>query len=153
MSGRHSIPRAGSRAQGALTGLHRVGGRADLHAWMNSCKWSETINEFHKVIIDRLQFLRMVEFNGDVYVLTRAGLQHIDVDADAPMPPAPVVVGPRTFVSSRTLAAKHMIRMPLMREGAHDYAAIPSRMGDVVKPHLAGEALTCGKLVVFGSKA
>lgn len=153
MSGFHSVPREGSRAQAALTGLHRVGGTADLRAWMNSCQWSATINEFQKVVIDRLQFLQMVEVRDTSYCLTRTGLQHLDVDVDAPMPAAPVVVGPRTFVSSRNLAAKFMIRMPLTREGAHDYAAIPSRMGDALKPHLAGEALVGGEQVNYGSKA
>jgi hypothetical protein len=144
MSGLRSGPRAGSRAHTALTGLFRLGGAADLRTWMNACRWSDSINEFQKVIIERLGLLGMVEVKVDTYSVTRRGREHLDIDADAPAPVPPVLVGPRAFFPARELSTKHMIRMPLTREGALDYATIPSRMGDVVKPHLASDGLVRG---------
>lgn len=136
-----TVPRAGSRAYSALTGLHSVGGRADLHAWMNSFQWSASIAEFMKVIVLRLQHLQMIKVDCHDYTITRAGLEHLGLDADAPALVAPVAAQSRLHFAAPTLAKRHMIRVPVIRPGALDYASIPSRMGNELKPHLAGGRL------------
>lgn len=144
MTGRFTLPRAGSRAHLALTALHQIGGRADLRGWMNACTWAETIREFERVVVQRVEFLKLVDAGADGYKLTRYGIEHLGLDADAPPLVAPVVAGPRTVASGQALTRKHMMRMPLMREGALDYLAIPSRIGDQVMPHQVASSMATG---------
>lgn len=144
MSGLKAGPREGSRAYIALTNIHLAGGRGDLSAWLMACNWGGSIREFELVVIERLKFLQMIAVDGDNYAITARGLGHLRVDAAAPAVDAPVVAGPRLFVGDRTLSRKNMVRMPLTREGAHDYASIPSRMGDQSVPHLAAGTLIGG---------
>ena len=152
MSGLKGGPSKGSRAYLALTKIYLAGGCGDLNALLTACNWGESIREFERVI-DRLHFLQLIAVDDGIYTVTPRGLVHIGVDADAPAVVPQVPVGPRLFVPDRTLSRKYMVRMPLTREGAHDYASIPSRMGDVVKPHLAGEGLVGGDRASFRSKA
>lgn len=140
----YSPPRPGSRAHHALASLHRFGGRADLRTWMTACSWSESIREFEQVIIARLQYVRLVDVDADGYQITSAGIEQLGLDADAPPAVAPVVATSRTFVSDRALSSKHMVRMPLMREGALDYLSIPSRIGDRAMPHQVACSLATG---------
>ena len=47
----------------------------------------------------------------------------------APGDVVPAVAGPRTHKGAANLSPRHMLRMTSIREGAHDYRAIPSVMG------------------------
>lgn len=57
----------------------------------------------------------------------------------------PAVAGPRTHKGAATLSPRHMMQMTSMREGAHDYASIPSRVGDSRRPHLVTSSLAGAK--------
>jgi hypothetical protein len=133
----------GSRAYAALTDFHLAGGRGDFGAWAAACQRSGPIREFQK-IMDILQFLGLVAVDGGIYSITQRGLAHIHVEVDELAAESAVPAAQRTFVSDRPLARKNMVRMPLTREGAHDYASIPSRMGNQSVPHLAAGTLIGG---------
>lgn len=59
---------------------------------------------------------------------------------------APTVAGPRTHKGAANLSPRHMMRMTSMREGAHDYASIPSRVGDLRRPHVVTSSLAGAKI-------
>lgn len=137
---RYMLPHPDSRAHRVLAGLHAFGGRADLRMWMSACAWPESLRKFG-VVIDRLVYLQLVEPGADGYKLTPDGAEHLGVDIDAPPVVAPAPAASRTFTSERPLTTKHMMRMPLMREGALDYLAIPSRIGDRAMPHQVASSM------------
>lgn len=56
------------------------------------------------------------------------------------------VAGPRTHKGAPNLSPRHMIRLTSMREGAHDYASIPSRVGDSRRPHVVNSSLAGAKI-------
>ena len=62
-----------------------------------------------------------------------------------PSDAVPTVAGPRTHKGAATLSPRHMMQMTSMREGAHDYASIPSRVGDSRRPHLVTSSLAGAK--------
>lgn len=62
-----------------------------------------------------------------------------------PADTVPAVAGPRTHKGAANLSQRHMVKLTSMREGAHDYASIPSRVGDVRRPHVVTSSLAGAK--------
>lgn len=151
MSNIKVYPQEGSRAYGALKSFRLAGGCGELSDWKSACQRSGSIREDHQITdLLRLLDLELMDVDDDMYAITPRGLAFIRVDVavvvvDAPAVVAPVRAAPRTPPPDRPLAHKHMVRMPLTREGAHDYASIPSRMGNQSVPHLAAGTLIGGE--------
>ena len=57
----------------------------------------------------------------------------------------PAVAGPRTHKGAANLSPRYMVKLTSMREGAHDYESIPSRVGDSRRPHLVTSSLAGAK--------
>lgn len=64
----------------------------------------------------------------------------------APVDGTSAVAGPRTHKGAANLSPRNMMRMTSMREGAHDYASIPSRVGDSRRPHVVTSSLAGAKI-------
>lgn len=144
-------PQEGSRAYRALKSFRLAGGCGDLDDWLSACERSGSIRKDHQITdLLRLLELELIDIDGEIYAITPRGVAFIRVDVavvvvDAPAYVAPVRAAPRTPPPNRPLSLKHMVRMPLTREGAHDYAAIPSRMGNQSVPHPAAGTLIGGE--------
>lgn len=128
-AGHHKGPRAGSRAHGWLVKLHEIGGEATTHGWTTATGWAGSnesfVAEAAKLVAQGVIFRR-----GDLYVISEDGLDWLGVPLDAPRREAPAIVAPRYVAPKRELSQRHIVRMPLTREGAHDYKNIPSLMGE-----------------------
>ena len=148
MSNIKVYPQEGSRAYRALKSFRQAGGRGDLSAWKGASeRVGSTREDLQIKDLLRCLELELVDIDGDSYAMTPRGVAFIrvDVDVDEPEPEPPIPAASRTFAPDRTLSRKYMVRMPLTREGAHDYASIPSRMGDQSVPHLAAGTLIGGE--------
>lgn len=125
----HNGPRSGSRAFNALEKLYAIGGRASLNEWMNSIAWSESIMRFQIDVVNSLTRTKLLSFNDEQYVLTVAGLNFIDVDANAAPCSAPVLTAPQYSPGIKPLDIKRHFPQQLSREGSQSYRDIPSLIG------------------------
>lgn len=133
----HFGPRAGTRPDLAFRKLVQLGGRAGLHGWMNAIAWTRPITAFEREIINSLMRCHVVRREAGDYVVTRKGWDFCGRSNQAKEAPAGQVAGPRYVPSKAPLSARHMARAGLVREGALDYAQIPSRYGSQRVAHKA----------------
>lgn len=125
----HTGPRAGSRPAIALEKLHQIGGQAGVYGWMRAAAWVGTIAVFERDIARYLERCRLVTGVEDVFTVTQAGRDFMDIEPGAAPLVQPAVAGSRLPDSGRPLAASNMPRLTLTRPGALDYRDIPSLMG------------------------
>jgi hypothetical protein len=132
-------PRAGSRAHFGLKQLHNYGGRALIRDWLIAVGWDATVGEFERLVAGPLQRYALVVKSGVDFVVTANGRDFLGVEPEAPA--TELAITPGTYVPPmRPLSAVNMPGMRVMRPGALDYKAIPSRMGDQLIPHGAKAA-------------
>lgn len=129
---RHFVgPRAGSNVYKSLSSLHAIGGAASLTEWMNTVKWSGSIQSFERDFVNTLLRQQMIYQRGDHFQITDDGLDLLGIPVNAAPAIAPVLAGPRYVGPVRTLAIKNTWR-DTARDGALDYRDIPSRIGEAV---------------------
>ena len=133
----YRVPRAGTRPDIAVRKLLQLGGRADLNGWMRAIGWSGTITSFERDIVNSLTRCNVVRIEAGQYVVTQRGREYAGPSAAAATSTAGQVAGPRYVPSKEPLSARHMARAGLVREGALDYAQIPSRYGSQRVAHKA----------------
>ena len=133
----YRVPRAGTRPDIALRKLFQLGGRTDLTTWMHVVAWSGTITSFERDIVNSLTRCNVVRIEAGQYVVTQRGREYVGPAAAAATSTAGQVAGPRYVPSTAPLSARHMARAGLVREGALDYAQIPSRYGSQRVAHKA----------------
>lgn len=133
----YRVPRAGTRPDTAVRKLLQLGGRADLNAWMNSIAWTGTITSFERDIVNSLTRCHVVRIEAGQYVLTQRGYDYAGPRVGAATSTAGQVAGPRHAPVKSVLSARHSARAGLVREGALDYAQIPSRYGSQRVAHKA----------------
>ncbi|MCA1860948.1 hypothetical protein LE191_12625 [Janthinobacterium sp. HSC-3S05] len=133
----HFGPRAGTRPDLAFRKLVQLGGRAGLQGWMNAMMWTRPITTFEREIINSLMRCHVVCREAGDYVVTQKGWDFVGRPTQAKVAPAGQVAGPRYAPSKAPLSARHMARAGLVREGALDYAQIPSRYGSQRVAHKA----------------
>ncbi|PJC99180.1 hypothetical protein GQ37_008120 [Janthinobacterium sp. BJB1] len=133
----HFGPRAGTRPDLAFRKLVQLGGRAGLPGWMNAIAWTRPITAFEREIINSLMRCHVVRREAGDYVVTQKGWDFVGRSNQAKEVLAGQVAGPRYAPSKAPLSARHMARAGLVREGALDYAQIPSRYGSQRVAHKA----------------
>lgn len=133
----HFGPRVGTRPDLAFRKLVQLGGRAGLQGWMNAMTWTRPITTFEREIINSLMRCHVVRREAGDYVVTQKGWDFVGRSTQANVAPASQVAGPRYAPSKAPLSARHMARAGLVREGALDYAQIPSRYGSQRVAHKA----------------
>lgn len=133
----HFGPRAGTRPDLAFRKLVQLDGRAGLQGWMNAMMWTRPITTFEREIINSLMRCHVVCREAGDYVVTQKGWDFVGRPTQAQVAPAGQVAGPRYAPSKAPLSARHMARAGLVREGALDYAQIPSRYGSQRVAHKA----------------
>ena len=133
----YRVPRAGTRPDIAVRKLLQLGGRADLNDWMRAISWSGTITSFERDIVNSLTRCHVVRIEAGQYVVTQRGREYAGPAAATSTSTAGQVAGPRYVPSKAPLSARHMVRAGLVREGALDYAQIPSRYGSQRVAHKA----------------
>lgn len=133
----HFGPRAGTRPDLAFRKLVQLGGRAGLHGWMNVISWTRPITAFEREIVNSLMRCHVVRREAGDYVVTQKGWDFVGRPTQDKVAPAGQVAGPRYAPSKAPLSARHMARAGLVREGALDYAQIPSRYGSQRVAHKA----------------
>lgn len=129
--GRSAGPRVGTRPYLALGALHRFGGAAGRTDWMRVAGCSTSADRFEIDVVYYLVNSGMVVLRGSAYAITPAGVVWLGAGLQRDCKPsAPAqVAGPRYVAEQRPLAAQHVIRAGMLRDGALDYADIPSRYG------------------------
>lgn len=133
----HYGPRTGTRPDLAFRKLAQLGGRAGLHGWMNAITWTRPITAFEREIVNSLMRCHVVRREAGDFVVTEKGWDFVGRSTEAKVAPAGQVAGPRYAPSKAPLSARHMARAGLVREGALDYAQIPSRYGSQRVAHKA----------------
>jgi len=133
----HYGPRAGTRPDLAFRKLAQLGGRAGLHGWMNAIAWTRPITAFEREIVNSLMRCHIVRREAGDYVVTEKGWDFVGRATATKAAPAGQVAGPRHAPSKAPLSARHMARAGLVREGALEYAQIPSRYGSQRVAHKA----------------
>ena len=133
----YRVPRAGTRSDVAVRKLLQLGGRSDLTTWMHAIGWSGTITSFERDIVNSLTRCHVVRIEAGQYVVTQRGREYAGPAAVASTSTAGQVAGPRYVPSKAPLSARHMARAGLVREGALEYAQIPSRYGSQRVAHKA----------------
>lgn len=133
----HYGPRAGTRPDLAFRKLVQLGGRVGLHGWMNAIAWTRPITGFEREIVNSLMRCHVVRREAGDYVVTEKGWDFIGRATATKAAPTGQVAGPRHVPSKAPLSARHMARAGLVREGALDYAQIPSRYGSQRVAHKA----------------
>lgn len=133
----HYGPRAGTRPDLAFRKLAQLGGRAGLHGWMNAIAWTRPITAFEREIVNSLMRCHVVRCEAGDYVVTEKGWDFVGRAAATKAAPAGQIAGPRYVPPKALLSSRHMARAGLVREGALDYAQIPSRYGSQRVAHKA----------------
>lgn len=133
----HYGPRAGTRPDLAFRKLVQLGGRAGLHGWMNAIAWTRPITAFEREIVNSLMRCHVVRRETGDYVVTEKGWDFVGRSTQVKVALAGQVAGPRYAPPKVPLSARHMARAGLVREGALDYAQIPSRYGSQRVAHKA----------------
>lgn len=133
----YRVPRVGTRPDIAVRKLLQLGGRADLNDWMRAIGWSGTITSFERDIVNSLTRCHLVRIEAGQYAITQRGRDYAGPVAGAVTSTAGQVAGPRHVPSKAPLSARHSARAGLVREGALDYAQIPSRYGSQRVAHKA----------------
>lgn len=133
----YRVPIAGTRPDLAVRKLLQLGGRAGLNDWMRAMDWNGTISSFERGIINSLTRSHVVRIDAGQYVVTQRGLDYAGPVVGAATSTAGQVAGPRHAPSPAPLSARHMARAGLVRDGALDYADIPSRYGSERVAHKA----------------
>ena len=133
----HYGPRTGTRPDLAFRKLAQLGGRAGLHGWMNAITWTRPITAFEREIVNSLMRCHVVRREDGDFVVTEKGWDFVGRSTEAKVALAGQVAGPRYAPSKAPLSARHMARAGLVREGALDYAQIPSRYGSQRVAHKA----------------
>ena len=133
----YRVPRAGTRPDIAVRKLIQLGGRTDLNDWMRAIGWSGTITSFERDIVNSLTRCHVVRIEAGQYVVTQRGRDYAGPFVGAATSTAGQVAGPRHAPSKAPLSARHMARAGLVREGALEYAQIPSRYGSQRVAHKA----------------
>lgn len=132
MSGaHHKAPRSGSAAHIALRVLHALEGQASDERWRTAAAKSlgTRANRAHwAAIVQSLISTSMVFQRRGVFIVSDEGLVWLGVPAEV-VPRAEPQDAPERYVPSRSLSAKHLVKVRLMREGAFDYRDIPSLHG------------------------
>ncbi len=120
------LPRKGSAAACALVTMHAMGGTVTVPSWTRVIGWKGTHSHFHQNVIGRLERTGLIRVDGDLWIVTNAGLKFLGVVVNDPtaVPSAPA--GSRYVAPKRTLgAATHFST----RADAFEYRGIPSLMG------------------------
>ena len=133
----YRVPRAGTRPDIAVRKLLQLGGRADLKDWMRAIGWSGTITSFERDIVNSLTRCHVVRIEAGQYAVTQRGRDYAAPAVGVATSTAGQVAGPRHAPSKAPLSARHMTRAGLVREGALEYAQIPSRFGSQRVAHKA----------------
>ena len=133
----YRVPRAGTRPDIAVRKLLQLGGRADLNDWMRAIGWIGTITSFERDIVNSLTRCHVVRIEAGQYAITQRGRDYAGPVVGAVTSTAGQVAGPRHVSSKVPLSARHSARAGLVREGALDYAQIPSRYGSQRVAHKA----------------
>lgn len=133
----YRVPRAGTRPDIALRKLLQLGGRTDLTTWMHAIAWSGTITSFERDIVNSLTRCNVVRIEAGQYTVTQRGREYACPATITVTSTVGQVAGPRHVPSKAPLSARHMARAGLVREGALDYAQIPSRYGSQRVAHKA----------------
>lgn len=133
----YRLPRAGTRPDIAVRKLLQLGGRADLNTWMTSIAWAGTITSFERDIVNSLTRSHVVRIEAGHYTVTQRGRDYAGPVDGAATSTAGQVAGPRHAPSKAALSARHWASAGLVREGALDYAKIPSRYGSQRVAHKA----------------
>jgi hypothetical protein len=116
-------PRTDSRAYFALQQMHNYGGRVMAREWIVAVAWESTMPVFDRQVIGPLLQHRLIVKSGVDLVITERGKTYIGAADAVPEP----VITPATYVPPmRPLSAKYRPGLPVIREGAFDYRAIPS---------------------------
>ena len=133
----YRVPRAGTRPDIAVRKLLQLGGRAELTTWMHAVSWSGTITSFERDIVNSLTRCHVVRIEAGQYAVTQRGRDYAGPAVGAATSTAGQVAGPRHVPSRAPLSVRHSARAGLVREGALDYAQIPSRYGSQRVAHKA----------------
>lgn len=133
----YRLPIAGTRPDIAVRKLLQLGGRADLSDWLTAMDWNGSVSSFERNIINSLTRSHVVRIEANVYVVTQRGIDYAGPVVGAATSRAGQVAGPRYAPSKAPLSARHMARAGLVREGALEYAQIPSRYGSQRVAHKA----------------
>lgn len=133
----YRVPRAGTRADIAVRKLLQLGGRADLNDWMRAIGWIGTITSFERDIVNSLTRCHVVRIEAGQYAVTQRGRDYAGPVVGTATSTAGQVAGPRHVPSKALLSDRHSARAGLVREGALDYAQIPSRYGSQRVAHKA----------------
>ena len=133
----YRVPRAGTRPDIAVRKLLELGGRADLNDWMRAIGWNGTITSFERDIVNSLTRCHVVRIEAGQYAVTQRGRDYAGPVVGAATSTAGQVAGPRNGPSKAPMSARHSARAGLVREGALEYAQIPSRYGSQRVAHKA----------------
>lgn len=133
----YRVPRAGTRPDIAVRKLLQLGGRADLNDWMRAIGWNSTITSFERDIVNSLTRCHVVRIEAGQYAVTQRGRDYAGPVVGAATSTAGQVAGSRHAPSKAPLSARHMAGAGLVREGALEYAQIPSRYGSQRVAHKA----------------
>jgi hypothetical protein len=131
------LPKPRTAVYRALETLNAQGRWAVAQRWMTLSGWSRKLNNFRSEVINRLLDLGFIEGNidDDIWTLTEAALDFLNVPADA-QPPAPIVTAtPRVPPEFRPMAARHSMPRMLPRAGSLDDIRRGSLVGASVVPH------------------
>jgi hypothetical protein len=130
---KHTGPRRGSFAYRALKCLHAMG-FAGAATWKDESAFKQSAREFDCEVVQQLLVWRLVEAKGDLYQVTAAGRSYLGFVDVASAESTSMTPGP--YVPPRLpLQPQNRPALRVMRPGALDYRAIPSRMGDQIIPH------------------
>jgi hypothetical protein len=130
--GKDAGPRHRSRAYRALVALSECGSMT-VPDWMVMSDFQQSRSEFDRDVALQLAHWKLVKQVGEEYRILDAGLRYLGVlpeEVDIREPVAGRYVPPRG-----ELSAQYRPALRVMRPGALDYRAIPSRLGDQVIPH------------------
>ena len=121
---KHSGPRRGSLAYRALSCLHALG-ESGAAGWKEECGFGQSSRVFDSEVIQQLLVWRLVGNNGELYLVTAAGLSYLGFAPATPVNNTPPASGP--YVPPRLpLSARNRPALRGMRPGAFDYRDIPS---------------------------
>ena len=132
----YRTPRAGTRPDVAFRRLLKLG-RVDANTWMNAINWTATPAAFERDIINSLTRCHFVRVEAGLYAVTQRGRDAVGGVAARVGIEAGQVAGPRYAPKQQPLATRNMAHAGMVRDGALDYAEIPSRYGSERVAHKA----------------
>ncbi|MBY0241880.1 MAG: hypothetical protein K2X55_21460 [Burkholderiaceae bacterium] len=137
-----NLPRRGCNAAKALASLQGMGGVAIVSSLKRVSGLKCGTASFQLDVIERLQVAGLAVVDGDEIRITRAGQQYLGVsvkpDAGEGIPAGPRYVAP---FQPRVQRSKGPL---VIRDGALDFRAYPSRFGDCLVPYRSAVATSSG---------